>query len=85
LQLGLAQFSRDIGHISQEIFCVRGAGNTAVVGGRTVRIRTVRTTRRKGTIFKAGCWHEFRGKSEVFFAAEGISVLSVQQTVGTIF
>jgi hypothetical protein len=29
--------------------------------GRTVRIRTVRTTRREGTIFEATSWHENRG------------------------
>jgi hypothetical protein len=51
----------NFGHFSQEIlgtfpkefFCVRGAENIVVVGGHTVRIHTVRTTRRKGTIFKA--------------------------------
>jgi hypothetical protein len=46
-------FQEILGTFPKEILCVRSAGNTAAVGGHTVRIRTVRTARRKGTNFEA--------------------------------
>jgi hypothetical protein len=57
----------------------------AVVGGRTVRIRTVRTTRKEGTIFEAACWHKIEVVWSVFLLQLGHTDQAVQQTVGTFF
>jgi hypothetical protein len=43
-----------------------------VVGGHTVRIRTVRTVRKEGTIFEADCWHKNRGCLECFLVVAGL-------------
>jgi hypothetical protein len=65
------------GHISQEkraqiprqFFCVSVVPYFLLLG-RTVRIRTVRTTR-EGTIFEAVLWHENRGSFFGFFFVAG--------------
>jgi hypothetical protein len=66
------------GHISQDKVGTNPKGNFmcvlisfVVVGGRTVRIRTVYTTRREGTIFEAACWHKNRGCLECFLVDVG--------------
>jgi hypothetical protein len=54
------QFPRKIGHISQgKLLCECADIFFVVVGGRTIRIRTVRTTKERG--------HEFRGKGGTNF------------------
>jgi hypothetical protein len=66
------------GHISQdkwaqiprEKFCV--LISFVVVGGHTVRFRTVCTTRKEGMSFEANCWHKNRGCFECFLVAAGL-------------
>jgi hypothetical protein len=64
---------------------VRSDENIVVVGGSIVRIYTIHIARKKSTIFKAGCWHEFQGKLKFFFVAEGLSIMFVQLIVGMNF
>jgi hypothetical protein len=59
-----------LGTFPKEKFCVSVLIFIVVVGGRTVRIRTVRTARKEGTNFEAGR-HKIDAVLRVFLLQQG--------------
>jgi hypothetical protein len=76
-----ACFPREIGHKSQGRIYVLRLSEFSVVGGRTVRMRTIRTGKGKGTKMEARLGTVFKE----FLLLSGRTEQSIQQVVVTIF